>query len=298
MATVFLISAVLAQVAVVLLARAAGRRNIDPCQLLTLTGVVAGLATAGAAAVALGGPAAIGSTLDGQVLSVALFTAVAGAVGTLFYFEALKRGPAGPVATITGLQVLVPILFSVLLWNDRLTLIQSVGAALAAAAMFMVQSAPSGTPDNPPSGNAGSASVRPWKLLTLAGMLLLGLTNTAFKYKEVNCTGTPTLVFLALYFGLASAVMGAVLLVRRQRIPGAVLPFAVAMGLTVIVANGGTLMALKGLPATVVYLAALAGPPVLVVLISIAFLGERYGRRVQAAIAAGLAGIAMMVGGK
>jgi drug/metabolite transporter (DMT)-like permease len=289
MSTVFLISAVLAQVAVVLLARAAGRRNIDPCQLLTLTGVIAGLATAGAAVVSLG-PAAIGPALDGQALGVALFTAVVGAVGTLCYFEALKRGPAGPIATITGLQVFVPILFAVLLWDDRLSRVQIVGAALAGAAMFMVQSAP--------SGGVTSDGGRPWKLMTLGGMLLLGLTNTAFKYKEVHCPGTPTLLFLALYFGLASAVMGAVLLVRRQRIPGAALPFAAAMGLTVIVANGGTLLALKGLPATVVYLAVLAGSPVFVVLISIAFLGETYGRRVQGAIAAGLAGIGMMVGGK
>jgi len=85
-----------------------------------------------------GGP--VGS--DWRVAALGAAYGVAGWLAQLAFFRALRYGPLSVSYTIVALSVLVPILGSILLWNEHPTLGQSValvGAVLAVVLMGDVE---------------------------------------------------------------------------------------------------------------------------------------------------------------
>ncbi|HEX2938606.1 MAG TPA: EamA family transporter [Ruminiclostridium sp.] len=63
---------------------------------------------------------------------------IATLVGDLFYFAALKKGSASIVMLIMSCSPLVTILFSILIFNEKITLVKSIGAGLIIIGIYLL----------------------------------------------------------------------------------------------------------------------------------------------------------------
>ncbi|MFA5927262.1 MAG: EamA family transporter [Patescibacteria group bacterium] len=66
------------------------------------------------------------------------FSGIAGAASWLFYFFALKHGPASSVASIDRLSVVFVLVLAVLFLGEHLTWKSGIGAALVAAGAVLM----------------------------------------------------------------------------------------------------------------------------------------------------------------
>ncbi|GIW67016.1 MAG: membrane protein [Candidatus Parcubacteria bacterium] len=69
-------------------------------------------------------------TIDNKTLLFIILAGVSGALSWLFYFLALKLGPASGVAALDRLSVVFVLIFSVLFLAEKLTLKSALGATL------------------------------------------------------------------------------------------------------------------------------------------------------------------------
>jgi transporter family protein len=69
-------------------------------------------------------------TIDNKTLTFIILAGVSGALSWLFYFLALKLGPASGVAALDRLSVVFVLIFSVLFLAEKLTLKSALGAIL------------------------------------------------------------------------------------------------------------------------------------------------------------------------
>jgi transporter family protein len=69
-------------------------------------------------------------TIDNKALLFIILAGIAGALSWLFYFLALKLGPASGVAALDRLSVVFVLIFSVLFLAEKLTLYKFLGALL------------------------------------------------------------------------------------------------------------------------------------------------------------------------
>jgi len=69
-------------------------------------------------------------TIDNKALSFIILAGISGALSWLFYFLALKLGPASGVAALDRLSVVFVLIFSVLFLAEKLTLKSALGAIL------------------------------------------------------------------------------------------------------------------------------------------------------------------------
>lgn len=70
------------------------------------------------------------NTIDSKALVFIILAGIAGALSWLFYFFALKFGPASGVAALDRLSVVFVLIFSVLFLAEKLTLYKLLGAIL------------------------------------------------------------------------------------------------------------------------------------------------------------------------
>lgn len=78
-------------------------------------------------------------TLDGKALMWIALSGVAGALSWLFYFVALKYGPATGVSALDRLSVVFVVIFAILFLGEEFTWQKGVGAVLiTAGALLMV----------------------------------------------------------------------------------------------------------------------------------------------------------------
>lgn len=70
------------------------------------------------------------STISGKALLFVALSGVAGALSWLFYFGALKLGPASGVAALDRLSVVFVVLFAALFLGEKLSLTSAAGAVL------------------------------------------------------------------------------------------------------------------------------------------------------------------------
>ncbi len=78
-------------------------------------------------------------TIDSKAFLFIVFSGLAGAASWLFYFYALKSGPAPGVAALDRLSVVFVLVFAVLFLGDKLTLLSGLGALLiTTGAILMV----------------------------------------------------------------------------------------------------------------------------------------------------------------
>jgi len=69
-------------------------------------------------------------TIDNKALLFIILAGISGALSWLFYFLALKLGPAPGVAALDRLSVVFVLIFSVLFLAEKLTLYKFLGALL------------------------------------------------------------------------------------------------------------------------------------------------------------------------
>jgi len=69
-------------------------------------------------------------TISSQALTFIIFSGIAGALSWLFYFLALKNGPASGVAALDRLSVVFVVILAALFLGEAMTLKSGVGLAL------------------------------------------------------------------------------------------------------------------------------------------------------------------------
>jgi len=75
---------------------------------------------------------------DKKALFYIILSGVAGALSWLFYFMAIKYGPVSKVAPIDKLSVVFAVVFAVILFGEKLSLIASLGVVLISIGALMV----------------------------------------------------------------------------------------------------------------------------------------------------------------
>lgn len=84
------------------------------------------------------GKAGLVATLPGRAITFIVLSGIAGAVSWLFYFFALKYGPAAGVAALDRLSVVFVLVLAALFLGESITWKTGVGAVLVTAgAVFM-----------------------------------------------------------------------------------------------------------------------------------------------------------------
>ncbi len=79
------------------------------------------------------------STLDGKALTWIALSGIAGALSWLFYFVALKYGPATGVSALDRLSVVFVVVFAILFLGESFTWQKALGAVfITAGALLMV----------------------------------------------------------------------------------------------------------------------------------------------------------------
>ena len=74
------------------------------------------------------GKATLINTIDSKALTFIMFSGIAGALSWLFYFFALKNGPAPGVAALDRTSVVFVLIFALLFLGARLTWKSALGA--------------------------------------------------------------------------------------------------------------------------------------------------------------------------
>lgn len=114
-----------------------GIQNVDTTLATSVRAVIMAVFLAGSA-LALG-KAKLLSTIDGKAFSFILLSGIAGALSWLFYFFALKNGPASGVSALDRLSVVFVIVIAAIFLGEALTWKTVLGGALiTAGAMLFV----------------------------------------------------------------------------------------------------------------------------------------------------------------
>ena len=114
-----------------------GIAGIDPTLATTVRAII--MATFLAIVTLLSGKWQTVSTISGKLLFFIALSGIAGALSWLFYFVALKYGPASGVAALDRLSVVFVVVFAALFLAEALTLKVAIGAILITiGALFMV----------------------------------------------------------------------------------------------------------------------------------------------------------------
>lgn len=113
-----------------------GMARVDSTLATTLRSIVMAVFLSGAA-LALGKFSAV-SELSARGMLFIVLAGVAGALSWLFYFMALKKGPAVGVAALDRLSVVFVVIFAAMFLSEKLNLKTGVGAALMTAGAILM----------------------------------------------------------------------------------------------------------------------------------------------------------------
>lgn len=78
------------------------------------------------------------NSINNKALQFIVFSGLAGAVSWLFYFMALKNGPAGGVVALDRLSIVFVVILALIFFSEKITLQSGVGAALIVAGAVMM----------------------------------------------------------------------------------------------------------------------------------------------------------------
>lgn len=79
------------------------------------------------------------NTVDSNALKFIVYSGIAGAISWIFYFLALKNGPASGVVAIDRLSIIFVVILAVLFLNETLTTKSIIGVVLIiAGSIFLV----------------------------------------------------------------------------------------------------------------------------------------------------------------
>src|SRR3989344_5075556 len=77
-------------------------------------------------------------TINGKALTFIVLSGIAGAISWLFYFVALKRGPASSVAALDRLSVVFVFLLAILFLNEQFTWKSALGGVLLTLGVILM----------------------------------------------------------------------------------------------------------------------------------------------------------------
>lgn len=77
-------------------------------------------------------------TINGKVLTYVILSGVAGALSWLFYFYALKTGPATGVVALDRLSIVFVVVLAALFLGEGITLKSGIGAGLMVAGALLM----------------------------------------------------------------------------------------------------------------------------------------------------------------
>lgn len=113
-----------------------GLKEVDSTLATTVRAVVmAGFLVIGSF---LFGKADLLKTIHGKVLSYIILSGVAGALSWLFYFYALKTGPATGVVALDRLSIVFVVVLAAIFLGEGITLKSGVGAGLMVAGAILM----------------------------------------------------------------------------------------------------------------------------------------------------------------
>ena len=75
---------------------------------------------------------------DKKALLIIALSGIAGALSWLFYFMAIKEGKVSQVAPIDKLSVVFAVVFAVILFGEKISLLAGVGVAMIAVGAILV----------------------------------------------------------------------------------------------------------------------------------------------------------------
>jgi transporter family protein len=112
-----------------------GVKEVDPTLATAVRAVVMAVFLVGAA-LALGKTQVSG--ISGRAFTFIVLSGLAGALSWLFYFVALRDGPATGVAALDRLSVVFVFVFAVLFLGDAFTVKAAIGAVLVVAGAILL----------------------------------------------------------------------------------------------------------------------------------------------------------------
>ncbi|MBI4634386.1 MAG: hypothetical protein HY742_10900 [Deltaproteobacteria bacterium] len=194
---------------------------------------------------------------------------VAGAaLGSAFYFlnSAIKLAGVGVAQSVGRLSVAIPVLASIVIWDEQPGLARGIGFALALVAIPMLTQG---------RGMVGLERNK-WKPLVLFGSFVtIGIVGVAMKsFSRTLAAGEPA--FLTLMFFTAAIGAQTVVLAKPGRLRVSDMLLGGALGLTNVISNYGIIHALATLPGTVVFPTVSAGAIVLTSVCAAIIWKERY----------------------
>lgn len=75
---------------------------------------------------------------DKKALLIIALSGIAGALSWLFYFMAIKEGKVSQVAPIDKLSVVFAVIFAVILFGEKISMLAGVGVAMIAVGAILV----------------------------------------------------------------------------------------------------------------------------------------------------------------
>lgn len=113
-----------------------GLKEVDSTLATTVRAVVmAGFLVIGSF---LFGKAELLKTINGKVLTYVILSGVAGALSWLFYFYALKTGPATGVVALDRLSIVFVVVLASMFLGEGITLKSGIGAGLMVAGALLM----------------------------------------------------------------------------------------------------------------------------------------------------------------
>jgi len=221
------------------------------------------------------------------VVLLAVGGGVGGAVAYFFFLSALKIGPYALTISIYTMAFLIPVVFSMAVWDRPLNAAAGAGIALIVAGVALISSSAAA------AKNEAKAVWTRWLALLGIAFVLTGIPQIA-QAAAARLGAINLWYFLFLTFLSGSVALWSFLYAKRMAPRGRVLVYGGLAGLASVAGNMFTLQALGRLPEPVVFPVSLAGPVIGAVLLSVLFFREKTKPLGYLGILLGLAGIALL----
>jgi drug/metabolite transporter (DMT)-like permease len=222
-----------------------------------------------------------------RVVLLAVCGGVGGAIAYFFFLSALKIGPYALTISIYTMAFLIPVVFSMAVWDRPLNAAAGAGIALIVAGVALISSSASGG-----KGEAKAAWLK-WLILLGIAFILTGIPQIA-QAAAARLGAINLWYFLFLTFLSGSVALWSFLYAKRMAPRGRVFVYGGLAGLASVAGNMFTLQALGRLAEPVVFPVSLAGPVIGAVLLSVLFFREKTKPLGYVGILLGLGGIVLL----
>jgi drug/metabolite transporter (DMT)-like permease len=221
------------------------------------------------------------------VVLLAVGGGVGGAVAYFFFLSALRIGPYALTISIYTMAFLIPVAFSMIVWDRPLNVVSGAGIALIVAAVTLISSSAA------KGKSEAKATWTKWLVLLAFAFVLTGIPQIA-QAAAARLGAINLWYFLFLTFLAGSVALWSFLYAKRMEPRRGVLVVGGLAGLASVAGNMFTLHALGRLPEPVVFPVSLAGPVIGAVLLSVLFFREKTKPLGYLGILLGLGGIVLL----